>query len=173
MVPLTDPERLRERASIAFREETFTVDAEELATWEPLAGVGVLGVTRRNTVLLMDGPHGWRLPYYAVESDEDWLAVGRAVGAALTGSPVEIAGVERVTRVERQLEDGGDSHVTHDVLLRAMPAAGDGSVGNHYADRVEHVEATDWFDAVPAAAYREHEDTVPDICRFLGENPVR
>lgn len=175
MEPLTDPATLRADDAVAFREETAAVDAETLDAWAPLSGVGVVGVTdAAGRVLLMTGPHGWRLPYFTVESGEDWVTVTRAVAETLAASAVSVTGVERVTRVERRVaEDGspdraGETDVTHDVLLRAT-ADRDAAPEAHpdLAGRTDHVEGIDWFDHVPEDVYDDHEDTVADIERFL------
>lgn len=183
MDSLTDPAVLRADDAVAFREETAAVDGETLDAWAPLSGVGVVGVTdAAGRVLLMTGPHGWRLPYFTVESGEDWATVTRAVAETLAGAGVTVEGVERVTRVERRVEadgsdaergDGapdraGETDVTHDVLLRAS-ADRDAAPGEHpdLAERTDHVEGVEWFDHVPGSVYDDHEDTVADIERFL------
>lgn len=166
MPPLSDPERLRDDETVAFSEETSTHDRETFDYFASIAGMVAVGVGSDSGVLLMEGPHGWRLPYGPVAPDEDWLAVARAMATAMTGEPVQLAGVERVARIEHRLDGGDETTVTHDVILGTEPVDGQPVADDPTFEPWEDL-TVGWFDEVPEDAYWEHDDAVDDVRLFL------
>lgn len=158
---------LRRDDDVAFGESTVHHRADEFGYWRRHEGTVVLGVPDADGgVLLMDGTHGWRLPYVAVEGD-DRVPVARAGVEALTGAAVAVERVERVERVEHLTEDGDERTVTYDVVVRTTPVADEPLSDDPRLPDWGRL-TVDWFDAVPDDAYRDHPDTVADIERILG-----
>ncbi|MFC7226970.1 NUDIX domain-containing protein [Salinirubellus salinus] len=125
MDPSFDVERLRANPSVLTRAEESVEDPEAFSYWDSLAGMVAVGVTNRDgAVLLMDGPHGWRLPYGPVEPTEEWPAVARRIARAVTGVGPEPSAVDRVSRHTHRHADTGRETVTHDVVVRAGPVEG-------------------------------------------------
>jgi len=165
MTDLHDPVALRDREDVEYRTEAVDATEGECDYFAEIAGMAAVGVTSEDGVLLMESPHGWRLPYGPVQPDEDWFAVGERIASALTGRDATIAGVERANRITHRF-DGRDA-TTHDLVLRAdaipeRSTAADPSFGP-WDDLT-----VDWFDRVPEDAYHDHEDAVSDIRVFLG-----
>ncbi len=168
MDSLSDPGSLRERADVAFREERSVDERDGFEYFASIQGMVAVGITNEAAeVLLMNSPHGWRLPYGPVGTDEDWVDAGRHVGEELTGVDVDIDRVERVGQTTHCLNGDETRETTsYDVILRARtvqgsPIAGDPSFGPW--DELE----MGWFDAVPDDAYWDHGDAVDDIRRFV------
>jgi hypothetical protein len=164
---LTDPETLRDRPGIEFREETHTYETADFASIRsdlaPIGGWVVVGVTNdEGRVLLMDdGTHGWTLPAVSVR-EEEWLTKGQRAVEGLTDRAVAIDRVERVRRIDYK-EDGGDGHVAvRHVVCRAAPVEGtpvaaDPTVG------CDGTADADWFDTLPDGS----EGVVADDARLF------
>lgn len=171
MEPLLDPDSLRERADVEFREERISAEREGFDYFASIDGLVAVGLTNEaGGVLLMNSPHGWRLPYGPVDEDEDWVAVGRRVGEELTGVDVTIARTERAARITHRLEDGREDDeretTSYDVVLRGTPVRGEPIDDAPTFDPWDELELG-WFDAVPDDAYWDHGDAVDDIRLFL------
>ncbi|WP_276257824.1 NUDIX domain-containing protein [Haloglomus litoreum] len=168
MESLHDPQTLLDTPGVAFDEERTVDDPDDFAYYESLAGMLAVGVTSHDgAVLLMESPHGWRLPYGPVEAGADWLAATRRIARQLTGESVDAGGVERVTRhVREHADDEGRETVTLDVVVGAGPVPGRPVAEDPTFDPWENLTVA-WFDTVPEDAYHDHGDAVADIRRFL------
>ncbi|WP_247005020.1 hypothetical protein [Halosolutus gelatinilyticus] len=168
MESLLNPISLRDRTDVEFGEEQCTDEQDEFDYFESIDGLVAVGVTNAaGAALLMNSPHGWRLPYGPVGADEDWVLAGQNVGEELTDVSVTIARAERVAQLTRCLANDEERETTsYDVVLRTAPVAGE-PVGDDPSfgpwDEVE----VDWFDAVPEDAYWSHGSAVDDIRSFL------
>lgn len=178
MESLLDPDSLRNRGAVEFREERTTVERAGFDYFASVDGLVAVGVTNEaGGVLLMNSPHGWRLPYGPVgeneneSENEDWVAVGRRIGAELTGVDVSISRAERAARITHRLEggceDGGRGGTarettSYDVVLRSTPVTGEPIDDDPRFGPWDELEL-DWFDAVPDDAYWNHGDAVDDI----------
>lgn len=138
---LTDPETLRDREGVAFREEETVLDPAEYEDVrervENVAGLVLVGVTddeRRTLLVNRDGcTRGWMLPGGVVSPDENWVAAGRRAVERLTGVAVEIHGPAEARRTVYRPAEGtpqgratpqgdDDRCVTHDVVWHGSPA---------------------------------------------------
>jgi hypothetical protein len=167
MDSLPDPGSLRGRSDTPFREEQSVAERNDFEYFDSIGGmvaVGVLG--EGDEVLLMNGPHGWRLPYGTVEAGADWVTVGERYATAMTGVDIEVRSVERVTEVTRRLEGGRDETTNHDVVLRTAPVRGHPIAATPAFGPWDDVEV-EWFSGVPGDAYWDHGDAVDDIRRCL------
>ncbi|PSP57430.1 hypothetical protein BRC82_00300 [Halobacteriales archaeon QS_1_67_19] len=163
---LTDPESLRERPDVEFRETTRVHDdADHCAVGND--GVVAIGVTDADGKVLAlrhdEGEAPVVLPNGRIESGEDWVAVGRERVEHLTDLPVEIEGPERVRKVEHVVEGDDERHTTsHEVVFRASPA-GD-------PDRV--TDGCDWhaawLDEFPDDATTDDGPAAADVRLFTG-----
>lgn len=170
MKSFRDPEALRERPDITFREETERVDpaasANVRADLAALDSHVVVGVTNdADEVLLMDdGEHGWTLAAVPVEAGDDWLAAGRNGVAGLTDVRVAVDRAERVRRADYHVGDEVDPHATvYTVVVRGesvtgRPVASDPTIAG------EPIPDVGWFDAVPEGVDGPVAD---DIRQFL------
>lgn len=168
MESIVDPDSLRERTDIEFREERSTDEQDGFDYFESIDGMVAVGLTNSTgAVLLMNSPHGWRLPYGPVDMDEDWVLAGQHVGEELTGVSVSITRAERVARITRCLQNEEERKTTsYDVVLRAAPVANDPVADDPSFGPWDELEV-DWFNIVPEDAYWSHGDAVDDIRRFL------
>jgi ADP-ribose pyrophosphatase YjhB (NUDIX family) len=174
----TDPETLRERTDVLFRQDTRVVnDPSEFNGREAWAGMVVVGVVNdAGEVLLVNAPHGWTLPVSPVEPGEEWAAVGRRWVAQKTGVAVDIDRPERVTRIAYRLAESEHRQTTgYDVVFRAEPENADAPESAETPmDHLNAKRASDdgdewdarWFDHVPEGV-EDHEDIVSDIEWFL------
>lgn len=167
MDSLRDPAALHSRANVAYREEDTENEPDAFEYFEGIDGLAVVGVTNDDgAVLLMDSPHGWRLPYGPVGAEADWVAASERIGEELTGAATTITGVERVNHVARTHAEDGRTTTSFDVVLRAAPVAGTPVSADPGFGPWEDLNVQ-WFDDVPEDAYREHGDVVDDIRLFL------
>ncbi|MCU4743185.1 hypothetical protein [Natronoglomus mannanivorans] len=178
MESLLDPASLRGQEGVEFRDERCVDDREGFDDFASIDGLVAVGITNRaGAILLMNSPHGWRVPYGPVDpaENEDWVAVGRRIGAELTGVDVSISRAERVGKITHRLEDGfedggreGTARETtsYDVVLRSTPVTGEPVADDPSFDPWDDLEL-EWFDAVPNDAYWDHGDAVDDIRTFL------
>lgn len=172
MVPLVDslldPDSLRNRADIAFREERSIDEPDGFDYFASLAGMVAVGITNdAGAVLLMNSPHGWRLPYGPVDTNEDWVVAGQRIVEELTGVSGSISRTERVTRITRRLETDEERKTTsYDVVLRSVPVAGEPVDNDPSFGPWDELEVG-WFDTVPEDAYWDHGDAVDDIRSFI------
>ncbi|WP_255151477.1 hypothetical protein [Halorarius halobius] len=163
---LSDPETLRGAAGVASSEETVVDDADALDYFDSIAGMVAIGARSDDAVLLMESPHGWRLPYTTVAPDDDWVVTAERFAAALTGDAPAVAGIERVARITHHDEDGDRVTTTHDVVVGTDPVDGR-PVAEAPAFGPWDEMTVAWFESVPDDAYWDHEDAVADVRRFL------
>jgi hypothetical protein len=162
-----DPETFRDDDAVDFRSEQSRCDIEDFAYFASIAGMVAVGVVNdAGRVLLMDGPHGWRLPYTPVDPEADWVETAEAFAGELTGRPVEMDDVERVAAVTNSLTMGPEKTDTFEVVLRSVPIDGDPVVEACCAGPWEDLDLG-WFDVVPDDAYWDHDAAVDDILRVL------
>ena len=168
MDTLLDPSALREREDVEFQTERTVRDEDGFEYFSSVAGLAAVGITNEEgEVLLMNSPHGWRLPYGPVDTNEDWATAARRIGAELTGVTVDVAGVERVAEIENRLEGDNDREtLTYDVIVRIVPVTGEPISSDPGFGPWDELELG-WFDAVPDDAYWEHEDAVDDVRTFV------
>ena len=168
MDSLSDPRSVRNRADVEFREEQSVDDGDGVEYFASIDGLVAVGITNEaGAVLLMDSPHGWRLPYGPVDVDEDWVTAGEHIGEELTGVDVEIAGVERVARItHREESDDGREATSYDVVMRTIPLSGKPISGSPSFGPWDELDL-EWFSSVPDDAYWDHGDAVDDIRTVL------
>jgi hypothetical protein len=167
MDSLTDPDSLRTRSDVEFREEQTVDDQDGFDYFAAIGGLVAVGVTNHaGAVLLMNSPHGWRLPYGPVADDEDWLAAGRRLGETLTDAETAVDRVERVAQVTHSTTGDDREATSYDVVLRMEPVEGEPLGTDPSFGPWKEVEL-EWFDAVPDDAYRDHGDAVEDIQLFV------
>lgn len=169
MDSLRAPGSLRNRADVEFREEQSTADSDSIEYFASIDGLLAIGVTNdAGAVLLMDSPHGWRLPYGPVGVDEDWIEAGHRIGQDLTGIDVEIAGVERVGEITYCEEDDDGREVTsYDVVVGTEPLEGEPLAVDPGFGPWDDLELG-WFASIPHDAYWDHGDAVDDIRSIIG-----
>ena len=120
MDALFDPESLRRQSGTTFRDEQSVDSTDDFEYFRSIAGLVAIGIpTEGGQILLMDSPHGWRLPYGPVESGADWAAVARQFGTEMTGKDIAIDTAERIARIERRLENGNEETTSYEAVLRA------------------------------------------------------
>ncbi|WP_132058082.1 hypothetical protein [Halorussus amylolyticus] len=160
---LSNPETLRGREAVEFREETTVHDDRDHCA-VGIEGRAVVGVTNDDAVLVLvheEMDHAM-LPNGKVESGDDWAAVGRQRVEHLTDLPVEIDGPARVRNVEHVVEGDDEPHTTsYQVVFRASPAAD--------IDRVTdgcdwHAE---WCDELPEVVADMERPEADDIRLFV------
>jgi len=168
MDELRDPSTLREDPAVEYTEARTTDSADAFEYYDSVEGLVAVGVTNETAaVLLMDSPHGWRLPYGHVPGGADWLDRAGEIAATLTGVDAPVAEVLRVSAVTHELRSDPDRTATsYDAVVGTEPVTGE-----PIADDPTFGEWTDldlaWFDDVPDDAYHAHGDAVDDIEYFL------
>jgi|GEM_PF-1463541 len=119
-----DPRTVADRPGVDYCEETYTHEERDHCE-AGAAGRAIVGVTDAEGALLLcvreSGDHAI-LPNGIVDSDDAWTDVAREAVETL-GVAVELAGVERVRRVEHVHEDGTHLDTTHHVVLRGSHPA--------------------------------------------------
>lgn len=177
--PLTDPETLRGREDVEFREKASVEHQHHFDLYGPIDGMAVVGTTNdTGEVLLLVNRNAGQamLPYGRVEFGADYATVGQQSIEELTGVAVGINGVTRVRRKRYRPEDGGtesapgsgDRETTgYDVVFRASPV-GDRAVmdDSDIGDRNDDWEVG-WFDAVPVDTDTVNGAVVADVRLFL------
>ena len=150
---LTDPETLRDHATVAYETETKHVPGDDFGELRedlaPVDGWVVVGLTNDDDALLLmdDGEHGWTLPAVSVR-DGDWADRAGEVVAGLTGRTTDFTTVERVRRIDYH-EEADDGHVTvHHVVVRAEPVTGEPTAGEPTVG-CDGTAEVDWVDALP------------------------
>lgn len=170
MDSLVDPDSFRGQPDTTFREEESIDEKDDFEYFRSLSGLVAIGVpSEEGDILLMNSPHGWRLPYGPVESGADWVSAARRFGTAMTARDITIETAERITKIDRQLKNGNAETTSYDVVLRAVPVKGQ-PVGRT-PDFGPWADITlEWFSDIPEDAYWEHGDAVDDIERCLERN---
>ncbi|QLH84186.1 hypothetical protein [Halosimplex pelagicum] len=168
MDELRDPSTLHGEPGVEYTESRTTDGADAFEYFADVEGLVAVGVTNEaGAVLLMDSPHGWRLPYGHVPGGADWLDRAGEIAATLTGVDAPVAEVLRVSAVTHELRSDPDRTATsYDAVVGTEPVTGE-----PVADDPTFGEWSDldlaWFDEVPDDAYHAHGDAVDDIEYFL------
>jgi len=168
MDELRDPSTLRDESGVEYTEARTTDGGDAFEYYDTVEGLVAVGVTNEaGAVLLMDSPHGWRLPYGHVPDGADWLDRVAEIAATLTGVDAAAAEVLRVSAVTHELRNDPQRTVTsYDAVVGTEPVAGE-----PVADDPTFGEWSDldlgWFAEVPDDAYHAHGDAVDDIEYFL------
>ena len=165
---LHDPSRLREESSVEYVETRTTDGADAFEYFADVAGLVAVGVTNEsNAVLLMDSPHGWRLPYGHVDAGADWAARAAGIAETLTGVETGAAEVLRVAAITHELRTDAERTVTsYDAVVGTEPVDGEPIAADPTFGEWEDLELG-WFHDVPDDAYHDHGDAVDDIEYFL------
>lgn len=168
MDALFDPDSLRGQTTIEFREERSVDDQQTFDYFASIDGLVAVGITNEaGMVLLMNSPHGWRLPYGPVNVGEDWVSVGQRIGEELTGTDVTIAGAERASKITHQeKDDDGREKTSYEVILGTVPLTEEPVDASPSFGPWDELELG-WFDTVPDDAYWDHGDAVDDIRLFI------
>ncbi|WP_436923669.1 hypothetical protein [Halosimplex amylolyticum] len=168
MDALYDPGSLRDDADVEFTEARTTDGRDAFEYFDGVAGLVAVGITTgAGAILLMDSPHGWRLPYGHVDAGADWLASAEDVGEILTGVEVSAAEVLRVSEITHELRSDADRTATSfDAVVGTDPVDGEPLADDPTFGEWEDLELG-WFDDVPEDAYHAHADAVDDIEYFL------
>ena len=171
MDALFDPESLRRQSGTTFRDEQSVDSTDDFEYFRSIAGLVAIGIpTEGGQILLMDSPHGWRLPYGPVEPGADWAAVARQFGTEMTGKDIAIDTAERIARIERRLENGNEETTSYEAVLRAAPVEGQPVNPTSAFGPWNDVEIA-WFSSVPDDAYWDHGDAIADVRRCLERGP--
>lgn len=129
MDELTDPETLRQREGIEFRDTPPEEHHDHFELYEPIAGMAIAGVTDADGRLLLleheDAPYP-TLPYGTVTPADDWVATTRETVTDSTGVAVTADGVRRV-RHNTYRSETGEETTGHDIVFAASPD-GDGDI---------------------------------------------
>ncbi|RKD93599.1 NUDIX hydrolase [Halopiger aswanensis] len=170
MESLSDPERLRDRDDVRALEETRVVPQSE---FESVVGTVdshvAVGITDDDGAVLLenDGTHGWTLPAFVVDADEDWAETARRGIDRLTDGPVELAAPELVRRVEfrpgGQDRGGAEPELRlrmYNVVVRAAAADQDPVTIDRSPER-----GLEWFGKIPD----EQDGAVADDIRLFLE----
>lgn len=167
METLPDPSSLRDRSDVGFRAGRTVDEQDEFDYFSAIDGMVAVGLANEaGAVLLMNSPHGWRLPYGPVDPDEDWVAAGRHLGTELTGVDVAIDRAKRVNEVTHCLEEDDERTTSYDVVLGAESVAGEPIADDPSFGPWDELELG-WVESVPDDAYWDHGDAVDDIRLFL------
>lgn len=170
---LLDPEQLRDRTDVLFREATEVVnDASEFngkAAWAGTVAAGVLDDA--GDLLMVNGPEGWRLPASPVRAGDDWAAVARRRVAQKTGLAVELGRPVRVTRTSYRLSGSPRRQTAcHEVVFRAAPTDDPTPMDQLQRKRASEAGddwAHDWFGALPDGA--ADDEFREDAAALVGE----
>ncbi|QLH79212.1 hypothetical protein HZS55_18795 [Halosimplex rubrum] len=168
MDELRDPSTLHGEPGVEYTEATTTDGDDAFEYFADVEGLVAVGVTNdADAVLLMDSPHGWRLPYGHVPSGADWFERAAEIAETLTGVDAAAAEVLRVSAITHELRSDTERTATsYDLVVGIEPVAGE-----PVADDPTFGEWSDldlgWFTDVPDDAYHAHGDAVDDIEYFL------
>lgn len=153
---LSDPESLRERDDVPFREETSVHDDEDHCS-VGIEGRAVVGVTNDDGEVLLTVNEAIPvalLPHEPVESGDDWAAAARRAVEGVTDLTVRLDGVELVRDLDHFVEGNDEIHTTtHNVVFRASPVE-TGADDFGFPDDCDW--SADWFDEFP-------EDRTDDV----------
>jgi hypothetical protein len=150
---LSDPETLRDAEGVRFTHEEAMHDDRDHCNVD-IEGRAVVGVTNDAGEVLLavhEEESVAMLPHGAVESGDDWIAVGRDTVEITTELPFEIDGVAVVREIDHVVEGEDEPHATtYGVVFRASlsgdPDEEDLADPSHPEN--EHWDAA-WFDSVP------------------------
>lgn len=164
MDSFSDPEDLRGRSGVSFREEVRRLPADEFTSVAgQLDSHAVVGITNNegDVLLMNDGSHGWTLIAFPVEHGEDWVSVAQREAETLLGVAVVVEEVEFARRVDFQSADDNSQRATmYNVAFRA---SADDSVDLDKIGKQDDVLLR-WFDGVPAG---QEGDVANDIQYFI------
>ena len=168
MDELRDPSTLRGEPGVEYTEARTTDSADAFEYYADIEGLVAVGVTNdAGAVLLMDSPHGWRLPYGDVPGGTDWLARVADIAATITGVDAAAAEVLRVSAVTHELRSDTERTATsYDAVVGTEPVDGEPVAADPTFGEWSNLELA-WFDEVPDDAYHAHGDAVDDIEYFL------
>lgn len=165
---LTDPESLRDRDDVRYRERTVVHDEEHLELNEPIDGWVMVGVANEEGEFMLT--HNacndvWLLPHARVDPGEDYAAVARREVEAVAGVDAAVRGVDHVRRSEFRLEGDEERRtVAHDVVVRASIAADEVIPDGHEVDR-PYASDLGWFEETPENV--PEDDPGEDVRLFL------
>ncbi|ELZ25653.1 hypothetical protein C475_09349 [Halosimplex carlsbadense 2-9-1] len=168
MDTLRDPSTLRAEPGVEYTEARTTDGADAFEYFDEVEGLVAVGVTNEaGAVLLMDSPHGWRLPYGHVPGGADWLERAAEIAATLTGAEPAANEVLRVSAVTHELRSDTERTATsYDLVAGTEPVAGEPVAADPTFGEWSDLDLA-WFDEVPDDAYHAHGDAVDDIEYFL------
>lgn len=149
MDPFTDPESLRNRATVPFQEETQRLSREFESIADSVDSHAVVGITNdEGEVLLMnDGSHGWTLVAAPVDSGEDWTAIARQRAETLLDTTVALEEVELVRRIDFCAENDPERRTSMYNVVFTASVDGDVSIED-IDSRVDDL-SLEWFAGVP------------------------
>mgnify|MGYP000150208188 CR=1 FL=1 len=168
MDELRDPSTLRDEPGVEYTEARTTDGDDAFEYYSEIEGLVAVGVPNdADAVLLMDSPHGWRLPYGAVPGGADWLARAGEIAETLTGVETAADEVLRVSAVTHELRSDTERTATsYDAVVGVEPVAGEPVADDPTFGEWSELDLA-WFDEVPDGAYHAHGDAVDDIEYFL------
>jgi len=176
---LSDPETLRDRDDVAFRDEETVLGPGEYEDVrervERVAGLVLAGVVDdegRTLLVNREGcSRGWMLPGSVVAPGDDWAAAGRRAVERMTGVTVAVHGPAAVRRTVYRPAEGeavaesqstaspdGKHPVSNDVVWRASPTGG-GTLPDAPVVDGDEWDAG-WFDDLPQDVDAADEDDV-------------
>ncbi|WP_459194901.1 NUDIX hydrolase [Halosimplex sp. J119] len=170
MDELRDPATLRGDPDVEFSAATTTDGEDAFEYFDGIAGLLAVGITNEaGAVLLMNSPHGWRLPYGHVDDGGDWSARTEEIGEILTGVDVTASEVLRVSEITHELRSDSERTTTSfDAVIGTEPVSGEPMAKDPVFGEWSDLELG-WFDEVPEDAYHAHGDAVDDIEYFLDD----
>jgi hypothetical protein len=123
MDELTDPEALRQREGIEFRDTPPEEHHNHFELYESIAGMVIAGVTDADGRLLLmeheDAPYP-TMPYGKVTPADGWVATMRETVADSTGVTVTVNEARRV-RHNTYRSETGEATTGYDIVFAASP----------------------------------------------------
>lgn len=166
-IELRSPELYTSDPSVEFRREEVAHEHDEFEGFASIRGMVSPGITDQSRgVVLMNSPHGWRLPYISVQADESRTDTCLDFCNNILSGEATITAVHRITELEHRNKSNGDSSITHDFVVEASPLDDSSIVSDPVIEPWGELELK-WFKSVPENVYGEHDDVVEDIRRFI------
>ncbi|QPV63875.1 NUDIX domain-containing protein [Halosimplex litoreum] len=172
-VTAPDPETVAARDGVTVDERTRAFPDEQFDAlrdrYERIDGVVLVGVTRDDGAVLLQGGDNWSPPGGEVDPGQDWASAAESAVGALTGVEVTVEAAELVEYNEFHREGDSDDSFRAPVVHFGASLAGDAdsfredpTVADDWDHPAFNPEAVDlaWFDAVPADADPSHEDHI-------------
>jgi len=172
-VTAPDPEAVAARDGVAVDERTRAFPDEQFDAlrdrYNQIDGVVMVGVTRDDGAVLLQGGDDWSPPGGEVDPGQDWASAAVAAVEALTGVEVTVEAAELVEYIEFHREGDSDDSFRAAILHFGASLASDADSFREeptVADDWDH-PAFDpatldlaWFDAMPTDADSNHEDHI-------------